>query len=126
MSGKRFWDLDDMTIFDLMGHNYRPGFHQHYDKVTLYLIDAKIAFKNVEIVAVSETFAYATALEKFSGKASDGNDFDFQFRITSLMRKTAEGWQYVHEHYSFPVDMATGNANFSLSTVVDDALALKK
>jgi len=115
-----------MTIFDLMGATNRPNFRQHYDKVTLYLADAQVAFKDLEIVAVSETFAYVTALERYWGKAADGNDFDLVFRITSLMQKTGQGWQYVHEHYSFPVDMATKMADFSSGINVADALALKK
>ncbi|EXJ69163.1 uncharacterized protein A1O5_08098 [Cladophialophora psammophila CBS 110553] len=125
-SGKRFWDLDDMTIFDLMGLTNRPNFRPHYDKVTLYLKDAQIEFKDLEIVAVSETFAYATSLERYWGKAADGNDFDLIFRITSLMQKTSEGWQYVHEHYSFSVDLATKLADLSSGIAVDEGLALKK
>ncbi|KIW79153.1 hypothetical protein Z517_05765 [Fonsecaea pedrosoi CBS 271.37] len=124
--GKRFWELDDMMIFDLMGCTNRPDFRAHYEKVTLYLKDAHVAFKDLEIVAVSETFAYATALERYWGKAEDGNDFDLHFRITSLMQKTSNGWQYIHEHYSFPVDMATKLADFSSGIAVNDSLALKK
>lgn len=125
-SGKRFWELDDMMIFDLMGTTTRPDFRQHYDKVTLYLKDAQVAFKDLEIVAVSETFAYITAVERYWGKADDGNEFDLRFRITSLVQKTTQGWQYVHEHYSFPVDMATKVADFSSGISVDESLALKK
>lgn len=116
-----------MMVFDLMGSTNRPAFRAHYDKVTLYLKDAHVAFKDLEVVAVSETFAYITAVERYWGTAADGNEFDLRFRITSLMQKNDQhGWQYIHEHYSFPVDMATKVADFSSGVEGAEGVTLTK
>ncbi|OAL50321.1 hypothetical protein IQ07DRAFT_679746 [Pyrenochaeta sp. DS3sAY3a] len=112
-AGKRFYDLDEAMYFDLMGTIQRPGFRSHYDKITPYLSDAQIAFKDIEVVAVTETFGYVTAVQRYWGTAADGNAFDFTFRTTSLVRKIDGVWKYIHEHFSFPVDMATKVANMT-------------
>jgi len=112
--------------FDLMGNVLRPGFHAHYDRITPYLSDARIAFKDLEVMAVSETFGYATALQRYRGTAADGNVFDFTFRTTSLLRKRNGQWKYVHERFSFPVDMASRLADLTCGLDVNAAMSLEK
>lgn len=109
-----------------MGIVSRPNFRAHYDKITPYLADAQISFKDLEITAVSATFGYGTAIQRYWGTASDGNEFDFRFRTTSLVRKTSEGWKYVHEHFSFPVNMATQKADLTSGLVAAKAMDLKE
>ncbi|KAH7351461.1 hypothetical protein BKA66DRAFT_553878 [Pyrenochaeta sp. MPI-SDFR-AT-0127] len=125
-AGKRFYDLDEAMYFDLMGTVARPGFRAHYDKITLYLADAQISFKDVEVVAVTTDFGYVTAVQRYWGKATDGNDFDFTFRTTSLLRKRDGDWKYVHEHFSFPIDMATQRADLTNGGDVNSAMSLQK
>ena len=111
-----------------MGQIPRPGFRAHYDRITPYLADAQIAFKDLEAVAVTETFGYVTAIQRYWGVAADGNGFDFQFRTTSLLRKSVEDgqWKYVHEHFSFPVDLATQKADLTSGLVAKDNIKLQK
>ncbi|OCL02144.1 hypothetical protein AOQ84DRAFT_192756 [Glonium stellatum] len=112
--------------FDLMGNVHRPGFRAHYDNITPYLADAQIAFKGLEITAVTETFGYATAMQRYWGTATDGNDFDLTFRTTSLVRKREDGnWKYVHEHFSFPVNMATQKADLTSRLNVTQTMKLE-
>ncbi|KAF2491731.1 hypothetical protein BU16DRAFT_565432 [Lophium mytilinum] len=124
--GKKFYDLDEAMYFDLMGSVQRPGFRPHYDNITPYLADAQIAFKDLEITAVTETFGYATALQRYWGVAADGNAFDFTFRTTSLVRKRDDGnWKYVHEHFSFPVNMATQKADLTSGLKIEENIRLE-
>ncbi|KAH7088108.1 hypothetical protein FB567DRAFT_620388 [Paraphoma chrysanthemicola] len=125
-AGRRFYDLSEAMSFDLMGTVARPGFRAHYDNITPYLADAQIAFKDMEIVAVTTEFAYVTAVQRYWGTAADGNDFDFTFRTTSLLRKRGSEWKYVHEHFSFPVDMATQRADLTNGTDLNSAMKLEK
>lgn len=111
--GKRFYDLEEAAYFDLMGSVERPGFGPHYDLITPYLADANLRVKDLEVIAITPTFGYGTAYQHYWGTAADGNDFDFTYRTTSIMRKKGGVWKYVHEHYSFPCVMATGKADFT-------------
>jgi ketosteroid isomerase-like protein len=90
-----------------MGTVARPGFDAHYDKITPYLSSAHVEMKDLEINAVTPEFAYTTCLQHFSGTAADGIPFEFTFRATSVLRKVGGEWKYVHEHFSFPVNMST-------------------
>ncbi|PVH76696.1 hypothetical protein DL98DRAFT_535478 [Cadophora sp. DSE1049] len=105
--GKEFYDLNECMYFDLMGPVGRGGFEKHYDVITPYLADATSTFENLEIVAVSKTFGYSTMIQRLYGKTAEGDAFDFRFRLTSLLRKTEGKWKYIHEHFSFPIDMKT-------------------
>ena len=124
-AGKRFYDLPEAQYFDLMGSVERPGFTKHYDQITPYLADAQIAFKDLEIFAVTPTFGYATAYQRYWGIAKDGNPFDFKFRTTSLVRKRGNQWKYVHEHFSFPCNMATQKADLTSGLKIADNISLE-
>lgn len=125
-AGKRFYELSDTTDFDLMGTLHRPAFENHYDHITPYLANASVSLKDIEIFAVTTTFAYVTCLQHFQGVASDGVPFDFTFRSTSILRKVGGEWKYVHEHFSFPVDMATKKADTTCGQNLSDSVGLKK
>lgn len=46
------------------------------------------------------------------GTTADGRVDEMNFRLTSCARKIDGTWLVVHEHVSFPVDLATGKADF--------------
>ncbi|KAJ3548985.1 hypothetical protein NM208_g566 [Fusarium decemcellulare] len=125
-AGKKLWHLDDMILFDLMGQVKRSDFGAHYDKITPYLADAQITIKELEVVAVTETFGYATNVQRYWGTATDGNPFDLHFRATSLIKKEDGQWRMIHEHLSFPCDMSTKIADFTSGLAIEESLALKK
>lgn len=125
-AGKRFYDLQDSTDFDLMGNLHRPGFAAHYDHITPYLANANVALKDIEVFAVTPDFGYVTGLQHFKGTAADGAPFDFKFRSTSILRKVGGEWKYIHEHFSFPVDMATQKADITSGQSLSESVSLKK
>ncbi|KAF5238824.1 hypothetical protein FANTH_10152 [Fusarium anthophilum] len=106
-AGKESFELKDYAIFDLIGTVSRPNLEAHYDRITLYLGKTHQQFREVEITAVTKDFGYIIAVQKVDGIATDGSPYDMSYRTTSLVRKVDGAWKYVHESYSFPVDMAT-------------------
>ncbi|KAF4465950.1 ketosteroid isomerase [Fusarium albosuccineum] len=125
-AGKAFFDLNDYHIFDLMGNVNRPNLEAHYDHITPYLGKTNQQFREVEIVAVTTEFGYITAIQRVDGTAADGSPYDFSFRSTSMLRKFTDGWKFVHEHYSFPVDMATKIADFTGKQGATESVEFKK
>lgn len=124
--GKDFFELKDYSIFDLMGTLKRPNLEPHYDHITPYLGKTNQSFRDVEIVAVTPEFGYITALQRVHGTATDGSPYDMTFRSTSIARKIEGFWKLVHEHYSFPVDMATKVADFTSSQVLSENVEFQK
>ncbi|KAF5026981.1 hypothetical protein F66182_1011 [Fusarium sp. NRRL 66182] len=125
-AGKELFELKDYSIFDLMGTVSRPNLEPHYDHITPYLGKTHQQFKEVEIVAVTKEFGYITAVQRVDGTAADGSPYDFTYRSTSLVRKIDGMWKLVHEHYSFPVDMATRVADFTGQQGVTESVEFKK
>ncbi|EXJ71836.1 uncharacterized protein A1O5_04337 [Cladophialophora psammophila CBS 110553] len=125
-AGKKYYDLTDSTDFDLMGQLHRPGFEKHYDHITPYLADANVAFKDVEIFAVTPDFGYITYIQHFKGTSSDKTPFDFTFRATSVLRKIDGHWKYIHEHFSFPVNMANKQADTTSGQSLSDNVEFNK
>jgi ketosteroid isomerase-like protein len=124
--GKEFYDLPDAQYFDLMGPVKRGGSEAHYDIITPYLADATSTFEDLEIVAVSKTFRYSTMIRDCMARRQRAIPFDFKFRLTSLLRKIDGKWKYIHEHFSFPVDMKTKIVDFTSGRVAEgDALDVK-
>ncbi|KAL6405122.1 hypothetical protein AUP68_11966 [Ilyonectria robusta] len=112
------------------GPTQGPGptteYKAHYDHITPYLGKTNQRFRQVEITAVTPHFGYITAVQRVDGTAADGSPYDFSFRSTSMVRKVEGVWKYVHEHYSFPVDMATKIADFTGKQGATESVEFKK
>ncbi|TPX13675.1 uncharacterized protein E0L32_005878 [Thyridium curvatum] len=125
-AGKDFFEMKDYSIFDIMGILYRPNLEPHYDHITPYLGHTNQKFRDVEIVAVTPSFGYITAVQRVEGTAADGAPYNITYRTTSLVRKVDGGkWKYVHEHYSFPVNMATKVADTTCTQKLSDSVAFQ-
>ncbi len=65
---------------------------------------------NVEVVA-GEDVAFSSLIEVYSGYLRETReDVTLTFRMTHGWRKVDGQWVIVHEHWSYPVDAATGVA----------------
>ncbi|KAI8295443.1 hypothetical protein K4K56_012078 [Colletotrichum sp. SAR 10_98] len=96
---RRFYDFDDMVSYDMFGNTN----------------DGQMEYKDIEITALSEEYAYSTMIQHTWGTAG-GVPFDTAFRRTGIARKNSEGqWKWIHEHLSFPTDIATKQADFTSS-----------
>jgi len=109
-----------------MGTFHRPGFLKHYDHITPYPANANVSLKDMEITAVTREFGYVTVLQRFKGTALDGIDFEFTFLSTGVLRKVDGVWKYVHEHFFFPVNMATKVADPTCGIHLTEHVSLQK
>lgn len=57
--------------------------------------------------------AYAHYIVRTTGPDKDGHPLDLTARITDVYKKVNGNWVVVHEHVSFPVDIATGKADLT-------------
>ncbi|CAI6088985.1 unnamed protein product [Clonostachys chloroleuca] len=110
-AGKDFFELKGYSIFDLMGTVFWPDLEPHYDHITPYLGKTNQRFREVEIVAVTKDFGYITAVQRVDGK---------------LLMVDGGEWKYIHEHYSFPVDMATKIADFTGKQEATESVEFKR
>ncbi|KAF2453535.1 hypothetical protein BDY21DRAFT_366832 [Lineolata rhizophorae] len=114
--GKEFYDLPDVIFFDFSTQIPRPKFGAHFDSVDPYYDDSHLACKDLEIVATSKVTGYATLIQRFWGTGTDGREFSFTYRMTSLLRKVDGKWKWIHEHVSFPVDLNTAVGDLTCQT----------
>lgn len=57
--------------------------------------------------------AYAHYIVRTTGPDKDGHPLDLTARLTDVYKKVNGKWVVVHEHVSFPVDLATGKADLT-------------
>ncbi len=63
-------------------------------------------------VTADEQLGFAHYVVNMLGTTATGRVDEMNFRLTSCARKIDGQWLIVHEHVSFPVDLATGQADF--------------
>ncbi|KAJ0307898.1 hypothetical protein COL516b_003870 [Colletotrichum fioriniae] len=115
VGARRFYDFDDMLSYDMFGNTIRGSFKEHFDSIFPYWNDGNMEYKDIEITALSKEYAYSTMIQHTWGTAG-GVPFDTAFRRTGIARKNADGqWKWIHEHLSFPTNMATKAADFTSS-----------
>lgn len=115
VGARRFYDFPDMLSYDMFGNTLRGSFETHFNSIFPYWNDGNMEFKDIEITAISDIWAYSTMIQHTWGTAG-GVAFDTAFRRTGIARRNDEGvWKWVHEHLSFPTDMKTQKADFTAS-----------
>lgn len=62
-------------------------------------------------ITVVGSVAYTHCIDDGTFTAKDGSKVHLVFRVTDVLRKSKGKWLVVHEHLSFPVDLATGKAD---------------
>ena len=50
-------------------------------------------------------------MRRMVGTTKDGSKAEMNFRLTDCLKKIKGKWLIIHEHVSFPVDLATGKAD---------------
>ena len=64
-------------------------------------------------VETEGNLAYGHGIFRTTGQDKDGKPLDLTVRVTDVYKKINGKWLVVHEHVSWPVDLATGQADFS-------------
>jgi len=57
--------------------------------------------------------AFSHSIQRFACTDPKGNKMDMTMRATDAYRKIKGKWLIVHEHYSAPIDLATGKADLT-------------
>ena len=63
-------------------------------------------------ITTAGTLGFAHGIDSWVITDKDGKRLKLVFRWTDVLRKINGKWLVVHEHVSFPVDAATGKADF--------------
>jgi ketosteroid isomerase-like protein len=75
--------------------------------------DGPIGYEVRELtITAGNDVAFAHSLNRVTGTRKDGKKVAMWLRATIGLRKIEGLWMFAHEHYSVPVDMATGRAAF--------------
>jgi ketosteroid isomerase-like protein len=106
-----FYDGPQMLQFDLMSPREFDGtdFRKHFTELAgqyngvVELIDMRTHADN--------HIAFVSSLQHTYGNDPVGKPFDMTFRVTDCLVKVAGKWKILHEHVSFPIDLATGKAD---------------
>ena len=64
-------------------------------------------------ISTEGNLGYGHGLFRVTGTGKDGKAMDITVRVTDVYRKIDGKWLAVHEHVSWPVDLATGQADLS-------------
>jgi len=59
------------------------------------------------------SLGYCRSIQEYTGTDTKGKPFDVTVRQTDVDRKVDGRWLIVHQHISFPVDLATGKPDFT-------------
>jgi len=114
VGARRFYDFDQMLSYDMFGNTERGKFNEHFDAIFPYWNDGQMEFKDLELTAVAPDVAYSTMIQHTWGTAG-GVPFSTAFRRTGIAKKRNGQWKWIHEHLSFPVNMATQKGDFTAS-----------
>jgi ketosteroid isomerase-like protein len=64
-------------------------------------------------VETEGNLGYGHVIFRSNGPGKDGNPLDLTVRVTDVYRKINGKWLVIHEHVSWPVDLATGKADLT-------------
>lgn len=109
-----FLKTDTLTMFDWnipRSRNYAQLLKANRDFVASAPRDTYCEYLEIHPVILSRDSAYTWAILKAGGVSHDGTRSDFVIRSTDIWRKINGTWKIVHEHNSFPTDVATGKAD---------------
>src|SRR5512134_866247 len=100
----------DIVLFDLPTLRYRgaDAYRKNWEQ-WFPTLEGPIGCEIRELsVTAGDEVAFSHALNRISGKKTDGQAFDVWARVTVGFRKIDGTWVVTHEHVSVPFDMETG------------------
>lgn len=108
-----FYDADAIQLFDLHEMQLEGAAVPAMFNVVSPTFIGQCQIHNVRVTA-SEDVAFSSLIEVYTGHLRDsGDEVTLVFRMTHGWKKIAGEWLIVHEHWSFPVDPATGQARIA-------------
>lgn len=90
------------------------AYREHW-QFCLGICEGAMLFEQHEVTVHADGhLAFAHWLNRCGGADESGEVKASWMRASAAYRKTDDGWRAVHEHFSAPFDMASGNALFDL------------
>ena len=105
---------EEVAVYDLMPPREFVGVkavHDDFDTFFKGVKDPKVEFIDLHVYA-DGNMGFARSIQHFTGTGTDGKPLDMTFRVTDCLHKVNGQWKILHTHVSFPVDLATGKADF--------------
>lgn len=107
---------DSLVVFDLVPPRQYTGaeaYKKDWAGVFAGCADSpKFEISDLDIAA-DRKLAYSHSIQHFTCTDAKGNKLDLTMRATDVYRKVNGKWLIVHEHFSAPVDLATGKADLT-------------
>jgi uncharacterized protein (TIGR02246 family) len=107
---------DSLVVFDLVPPRQYTGadaYKKDWAGVFAGGADSpKFEISDLDISA-DRKLAYSHSIQHFTCTDAKGNKMDMTMRATDVYRKVNGKWLIVHEHYSAPIDLATGKADLT-------------
>lgn len=114
LMAKCYDSSNEVTVYDLTPPLEFAGpkaVHDDFDNFFKNVKNPKIEFVNLHVYA-DGNMGFARSIQHFTGTSTDGKPMDMTFRVTDCLHKVKGKWKILHTHVSFPVDLATGKADF--------------
>jgi len=105
---------DTLIVFDVAPPRQYVGadaFRKDWQNF-LDTFSGPITYDLIDLNVVTEgKMGYARMVQHVAGTGKDGKPIDLNVRVTDVLQKTNGRWLIIHEHASFPVDLASGKAD---------------
>lgn len=109
---------DDIIAFDAVAQLQFKGiadYKAHWTRCMQFCGSESMFEMHQLKVQANDQLAFSHSLNHCGGTNSNGEMQSCWIRATQCWTKTNAGWRIVHEHYSVPFDMETGNTLFNLA-----------
>jgi uncharacterized protein (TIGR02246 family) len=107
---------DSLVVFDIIPPRQYTGsdaYKKDWAGVFAGCSDSpKFEISDLDISA-DRKLAYSHSIQHFACTDAKGNKLDMTMRATDVYRKVNGKWLIVHEHFSAPIDLATGKADLT-------------
>jgi len=107
---------DSLVVFDIIPPRQYTGsdsYKKDWAGVFAGCADSpKFELSDLDITT-DRKLAYSHSIQHFTCTDAKGNKLDMTMRATDVYRKVNGKWLIVHEHFSAPIDLATGKADLT-------------
>lgn len=110
---KCYDNSNDLVVYDVIPPREYVGTKAVHDDFANFfsgVTNPKTEFVDLNVTA-DGTLGFARSIQHFTATSKDGKPMDLTFRVTDCLHKVKGQWKIIHEHISFPVDLATGKAD---------------
>ena len=108
--------VDSLIVFDIIPPRQYVGWDA-YKKDWAGVVGGcadtpKLDISDLDITADSK-IAFSHSIQHFACTQANGSKLEMTMRATDAYRKVSGKWLIVHEHFSAPIDLATGKADLT-------------